>query len=186
MKKTFWMAALLGVALLFCACSAKPQAVLDKTQLTLKTGARETLTLTGAEGDLTWSSSDETVVTVEGEGETVEAVARGVGSAEITVTCGDETIATCSVTVEKSTLSVFLPENPNLLVLKRNMTATVKAYSETALSEDPVWESSDPSIATVEYQGLTARVTAVARGECEITVRCGEEAASFRLCVGVS
>lgn len=73
---------------------------LDKTTASLKVGNTTTLTATIAPADatinnVTWSSSDEAIATVDSTGK-VTAVA--VGSATITAKAGDKT-ATCAVTV---------------------------------------------------------------------------------------
>ena len=73
---------------------------LNKTSLSLKTGASETLTATldpaNSTDTITWKSSAESVATVTGG--TVTAV--GVGSATITATTSSGKSATCVVTVE--------------------------------------------------------------------------------------
>ena len=165
---------------------------LSKETLTLKAGGSATLEATIAEGaeftaeELTWVSSDADVVSVTGEGATATVTAKAVGTATITVSFGEEK-AECAVTVEKSDInpiSIFLPEGK--LVVKINVTTTVKAISEIPLTGEPVWSSSDTSIGTVESQGLTARVTSLKRGECTITVQCDGYSASFTLVVGIS
>ncbi len=182
-------AVLLGLLLAVCGCVTDRNTVeLDKTSLSLMKGDVVTLTATwkAAEEDApAWTSSDETVVAVipgeSGEQAVVRAV--GTGSATVTVTVGELT-AECTVTVAASPLSIFLPEAG--LVLKTNMTASVKAICTEQISGEVVWESSDEAIGTVEWQGLTAIVKGVARGTCFITVRAGGYVASFPLTVGTS
>lgn len=82
-------------------------------------------------------------------------------------------------------LHVTVPEGK--LVLRNGGTATVRVTSDNPLNEDKyVWESSNESIGTVEYQGKVARVTATGRGECTITVTNGKYEASFTLVVGLT
>ena len=101
MKKfRLWLAALLTAALsafLFAACSTGVS--LNKTELTLQVGQSETLTANAPEDALlSWSSSDETVATVDGG--TVTAVAEGSATVTVRATVGDSAYtAQCSVTV---------------------------------------------------------------------------------------
>ena len=82
-------------------------------------------------------------------------------------------------------LHVAVPEGK--LVLRNGGTATVRVTSEAPLNEDKyVWESSDQTIGTVEYQGKIAMVTATGRGECTITVSNGSLKTSFTLIVGLT
>lgn len=163
---------------------------LNKTELTVFVGSEEQLLLENASGKTAvWESSDKTVATVDAEG--TGAFVKGIkaGTATITVTVEEQKL-TCTVTVRESPLSVFLPDAPTgslrngRLVLIKNGVATVRAMSEIELSGTPKWTSSDESVGTVEYQGLIARVKAVARGECTITVECDGYKASFTLLVG--
>ena len=200
MKKRFLLPLILiaAVVLSLCACGESGKtAKLDKTELTLCVGGRETLTLYWAEdegepvplsaeegAEYRWESSDESVVTVTGNGGSATVSAVKEGKAVVTVYQGSDALTSCNVTVVTSPLSVTVPEGK--LVLRKDATATVRAKSIEPLTEEYVWESSDPSIATVEYQGEIARVTAMKRGECTITVRSGVYTASFTLIVGLT
>lgn len=115
--------------------------------------------------DLTWTSSDETVATVDEDG-LVTAV--GPGAAEITVSVADGNISsTCLVTVTVTATGVTVPETLELVTNGEN-TANLdaKATPEDATGVTVTYESSDPSIVTVDETGL---VTAVANGEADIT-----------------
>ena len=97
---------------------------LNKTSTELTVGGNETLTATvlpdnATDKTVTWSSSDESVATVDNNG-TVAAV--GVGTATITVTATngtdsaeDDKTATCKVTVEKGNSSVVTAPIANTL-----------------------------------------------------------------------
>ena len=198
-KKIFLPLVLLAAAILsLCACGEKPaggtSASLDKTTLELGVGGSDTLTLTWDGGEpapgedpattYIWTSSDEAVVTVAASGNTATVNGVAEGSATVTVSQGEKQLASCSVTVKASRLSVTVPEGK--LVLRKNATVTVKVKGTEELDGDIVWESSDTSIGTVESQGAIARVTAVARGECVIRVRCGSDSAEFTLIVGLN
>lgn len=115
--------------------------------------------------DLTWTSSDETVATVDEDG-LVTAV--GPGAAEITVSVADGNISsTCLVTVTVTATGVTVPETLELVTNGEN-TANLdaKATPEDATGITVTYESSDPSIVKVDETGL---VTAVANGEADIT-----------------
>ena len=90
-----------------CEVTVNPKTVtgvsLDKTTLSLVTGDSETLTATvtpvdAANENVTWSSSDATVATVDGDGK-ITAIAKGVVTITVTTEDGGKT-ATCEVTVE--------------------------------------------------------------------------------------
>lgn len=114
---------------------------------------------------LTWTSSDESVVTVDDTG-MVTAV--GAGEADVTVTA--EKLNLSSTTHVKV---VILPEGlsaPESMTLELNGENT-KALGAVMTPEDATevklaYASSDESIATVDEDGM---VTAVGVGECTIT-----------------
>ena len=86
---------------------------LDKTSATLKVGEELQLQATVKPEDasypeLTWTSSDDKVVTVDANGK-IKAVAAG--TAKITVTCVDGVKAECTVTVEAATSSSSATES---------------------------------------------------------------------------
>ena len=197
MKKKYLLPIVLtcAAAIALAACGGSDGPVLDKKELTMSVGAQETLTLvvenkdgtTSAVGEsveYTWKSSNEEVLTVEAEGATATVTAVAEGSAVVTVYDGNKELSKCTVTIVLSPLSVTVPEGR--LVVRNNTTVTVRAKSITALTGEYVWESSDPTIATVEAQGVIARVTAKKRGECTITVKNGIYSASFTFIVGLN
>ena len=163
----------------------EPESVaLSSSKLSMKLGESAQLTATVAPAeaaqDVEWASSDETVATVDAEG---NVKALKVGSAVITATAkGTELKAECAVTVvapepesvalSASALSLKLGESAQL-------TATV-APAEAA--QDVEWTSSDEAVATVDAEGNvkalkvgSAVITATAKGtelkaECAISV----------------
>jgi hypothetical protein len=87
---------------------------LDEETLEMKEGDEVTLTATIIPGNattktITWSSSDETVATVEGTGPEVTVKALKVGTATITAAAADGQSADCEVTVERITKSSGIP-----------------------------------------------------------------------------
>ena len=143
---------------------------LDKITLELFTGNTATLTATVEPGNatnkaLTWSTSDNTVATVDENG-TVTAV--GAGEATITVTTEDgEYIATCTVTVTVPVTGVKLNKETLELFTDGSETLTATVEPGNATNKNVTWSSSDETIATVDNNGT---VTAVGAGEATITV----------------
>ena len=194
MKKRYLLPLILvcAAALSLAACGGS-NTVLDKTELTICVGAQETLTLVDKNGDAIvegeaveyrWESSDEAVLTVAGKGSSATVTAVAEGKAVVTVYEGNKSLAKCNVTSISSPLSVTVPEG--MLVFRKGGQASVRVKSLIELTGEYEWYSSNTSIATVEYQGELAMVTAVARGECIITVRNGEYTASFKCIVGLT
>ena len=115
--------------------------------------------------NLTWSSSDEEVATVD---ETGLVTAVGAGEADITVSIADANIS--STTHIKVVILPTGVEVPETLSLELNGEATkalgAKMTPEDATDVKLAYLSSDESVATVDESG---NVTAVGVGECTIT-----------------
>ena len=115
--------------------------------------------------NLTWTSSDETVVTVD---ETGLVTAVGAGEADVTVSVADANIS--STTHIKVVILPTGVEAPETLSLELNGEATkalgAKMTPEDATDVKLAYLSSDESVATVDESG---NVTAVGVGECTIT-----------------
>ena len=112
-----------------------------------------------------WSSSDESVATVDETG-TVTAVAAG--EADVTASVKDADIAASThIKVVVTPTGVVAPESIDL-VTNGESTKDLDAKLVPADATDVklAYESSDESIATVDETG---KVTAVANGECTIT-----------------
>lgn len=146
---------------------------LDVTALALTVGEEYTFTVTtepaGIEGlTLSWSSSDESIVSVE-DG-TVTAVAEG--TADITVSGGDNVSATCKVTVspeeevEIEAESITLSTASADMLIGESITLTATVLPENTTDKTVTWTSSESSIAGVDDTGT---VTAVSAGTAVIT-----------------
>ena len=115
---------------------------------------------------LIWTSSDESVATVDVTG---KVTAVSIGTISITAHSSDgKKSASCEVTVlqkaesitlDKTSLEIYVGDEPVALV------ATVQP--DTYTSKDFTWSSSNKSVATVDEEG---KVTAVANGTATITV----------------
>jgi len=143
--------------------------LLDKNNLELFEGNQEKLTATVTQNNakVIWTSSDESIATVDQDGN-VTAIREGV----ITVTAQVENTnlsADCVVTVKKqgSTELESITLDRNALELlegsQDKLTATV-----TPDTAKVIWTSSDESIATVDQNG---NVTAIREGQAIITAK---------------
>lgn len=146
--------------------------------LTIEPGDTRALTATvfpdnASDKTVTWTSSDETVATVDEYG-TVTAVAPGI--ATITAKAGDMT-ATCSVTVKKILIPVeSITINKHELIITYGETGklTATVFPGNADDKTVAWSSDDPSIATVDSDG---NVTAIDVGNTRICAQAGNEMA---------
>jgi len=110
---------------------------------------------------LTWTSSDETVATVDGTG-LVTLLA--LGSTTITATANDGSGLSATATVEVTANSIAVsPKTASVAVGATTQLAATVDPSGTALT----WTSSDETVATVDSTGL---VTGVGVGSATITV----------------
>lgn len=112
-----------------------------------------------------WTSSDESVATVDETG-TVTAVAAG--EANVTASVKDADIAASThIKVVVTPTGVVAPESIDLVTNGENTKdLDAKLIPADATDVKLAYESSDESIATVDETG---KVTAVANGECTIT-----------------
>ena len=146
---------------------------LNKTALTLETGASETLTATVAPAEatnkkVTWKSDKPEIASVDANGKVTGVKA---GEATITVTTEDGgKTATCKVTVSDKEIKVTgvkLNKSETSLLVGGNETLTATVLPEDATNQNVTWKSDKPEIATVDANG---KVTAVKVGEATITV----------------
>lgn len=145
---------------------------LDETSKTILIGEDFLLTATVLPGSATqtveWSSSDETIASVEGG--TVKGLAEGEAVITVVSTEDDTKFATCTVTVNpvlvetitlnKSTADLFIGDELEIKVLSiEPTTATLQTIS---------WESDDETVAKVDANGL---ISAIGEGEATITAK---------------
>lgn len=157
---------------------------LSKPSLALVEGESATLTATvlpdnATDKSVIWESSAPAVATVDQEGR-VTAVAEG--SATVSAKAGTKT-AYCTVTVSKRIIAVesLTLSQPELsLVEGESATLTATVLPEDATDKSVSWESSAPSVATVDQSG---NVTAVAEGSAVITAKAGEQTATCAVTV---
>lgn len=110
--------------------------------------------------ELTWTSSDETIATVEANG-TVNAIGQGV--ATITASTSYGVSSTIDITVipvvEVSSIALSAPKTE--IEVKETLQITATVLPNDATNPDIVdWTSSDSSVATVNKSGLVTGVSA--------------------------
>ena len=122
-----------------------------------------TLSPEGSFGSVTWTSSNESVATVDGNG-VVTAVAGG--TCTITATAGGSLKkATCSVAVKQLVTSIVLSQTKAVLELDGFVRLTATVLPENAANKNVVWSSSNEDVATVR----NGRVDAYGYGTAIIT-----------------
>ena len=155
---------------------------LNKNRLDMIIGETETLTatITPADADpkepITWTTSDETIATVD-DGK-VTAVKEG----EATITASsDGKSATCIVKVDYihvSEISLDVTEKTLYVGETLNLTATVSPENSTYKTVE--WTSSDKSVATVDAEG---KANAIGKGTTTITAKADGKEATCKLTV---
>lgn len=141
-------------------------AVTPETAATGESAATDEKVVKAAEKlTIEWTSSDESVATVDETG-TVTAVAAG--EANVTASVKDADIAASThIKVVVTPTGVVAPESIDLVTNGENTKdLDAKLVPADATDVKLAYESSDESVATVDETG---KVTAVANGECTIT-----------------
>ena len=121
---------------------------------------------------VTWSSSDTSIVSVD---ETGLVTAINVGNAVVTATTGNGLSAECIVTVVETPASEVIIDKESLGISGDDLemrvgevrTINVTVLPETATDKSVGFESSDPTVASVDSDG---RITALSLGNTTVTV----------------
>ena len=138
--------------------------VLSQTSATVTAGESVTLTASGAE-NITWSSSDEAVATVDENG---KVTAVGAGSATITASSREATSAACVVTVNPAKKDLVLQSiygTKNDISISVGSTAPMEVVGTDSTVQ---WSMEDSSIATVDGKG---NVKGVKRGKTKVIAK---------------
>jgi uncharacterized protein YjdB len=130
---------------------------------------------------VTWSSSNPSVATVDSTG---LAIAVSIGTTTITATSGSISAST-TLTVNSATLSsiAVTPADRIILVGTTQQFTATGTYSDTTshdITTQVTWSSSETSVATIDSKGLT---TAHKIGRTTITATSGSISASTSLTV---
>ena len=141
---------------------------LDQTSLAMNSGTTAQLTAAispeTAFASILWSSSDESVATVDANG-LVTAVAGG--TCTITATAGGSLqTATCTITITQMVTEIVLPSTTLLMEYGSTERLTATVLPETAANKNVTWSCSDDNIIELTSNGIA---TAVGYGTCVVT-----------------
>ncbi|MBR5930878.1 MAG: Ig-like domain-containing protein, partial [Lachnospiraceae bacterium] len=144
---------------------------LDKTAETVAVNGTAQLNATVLPATATnkkvnWTSSDETIATVDSTGK-VTGVAEGEVAITATSAENSEIFATCTVTVSVVHVTGVSLDSTATVAEGGTIQLTPTITPEDASNKNVSWESSDSTIATVDNDG---KVNGVAEGEAIITV----------------
>ncbi|MBM6881428.1 Ig-like domain-containing protein, partial [[Clostridium] spiroforme] len=115
---------------------------------------------------VTWTTGNKNVATVD---QTGKVTAVDAGTTTITATTSNGKTATCKVSVLSPITSVSL--NKKETTIQKSGSETLQATINPSNTTDDrilTWTSSNTKVATVDKNG---KVTAVAEGNCTITVK---------------
>ncbi len=156
---------------------------ISESTLTLNSGSKAQLTVTATPPDalnpsVTWSSSDESVATVDDTG-LVTAVAGGTCTITAAAVDGSGKTATCQVTVVQLVTGITLSETSLRLESDgyKKLTATIEPSN--ASNKEVTWTSSDENVAEVTKTG---GVAAIGEGQCTITCAATDGSGVFATC----
>ena len=143
--------------------TAVTEITLDKTSWSLEVGGSKTLKATvspnnATDKTVTWTSSNKSVVTVDKNG---NIKGLKLGTAKITAKSGNKT-ATCTVTVISIDLTTQKGHKAGYIYNNENLIPKVDIKPDSAINKTITWESSNPSIASVDQNG---KVTANKEGK---------------------
>jgi uncharacterized protein YjdB len=164
-----------GAGLITSSCTVKVKektipvtsVTLDCATLTLLEGESAKLTATvkpddATERRVTWSSSDESVATVDTHG---KVLAGQEGVCAIVATNGDK-YAACAVSVSKKIIrveSIEISRSSLNLMVGESETLTASVLPQTATDQSYAWASTNPDIADVDQNGkITAKTAGTA------------------------
>ena len=114
-----------------------------------------------------WTSSNKKVASVSKDG-LVKALKAGEATITATTKDGNETTATCVITVEKKLVTSLKAKGTLKLAKKETKQLSIKIKPSDAYNTKLSFKSSDESVATVDANGL---VKGIAKGEAIITVK---------------
>jgi uncharacterized protein YjdB len=121
---------------------------------------------------ISWNSSNPSVATVSGSGESATVTAVTPGTANITATSEGKSSQPQTITVTGVVRLTAVAPNPVTLIVQRQQLLTAQITADPGLSTLVSWTSSNPAIASVpSAQAASAIVTGVGRGTTTIVAR---------------
>ena len=144
---------------------------LSQSSITLPIGSTQTLTATilpanASNKSVTWSSSDESIATVDANGK-VTAVSEGLATITATTNDGSNLSASCSVNVTQISATSIRLDQAEVEMNKGQSIKLTATVLPAGASQRVTWSSSDPTVARV----VGGTVYAQEMGECLITAR---------------
>lgn len=150
---------------------------------TLNKGQTTTLTATvspstATNKNVTWSSNNTSIATVDSEGK-VTGIAAGTATITVTTADGGKT-DTATITVNPTPVSgVSLDQSAISLKVGASQTLVATVTPEEADNKDVTWSCSPTSVATVDENG---KVTAVSEGSATVTVTSNSDSTKSAQC----
>lgn len=157
----------------FSAIASNPDSVkVNRSTLTLGVGESygiiKTVSPANASQICTWSSSNSSVASVDGNG---KVTAKATGTANITVKTSNGKTASCKVTVKPAPASVKI-SNTSLTLGKGETFIVSESTNSGSYAWRFSWSSSNTSVAAVEKTtGNKAKITAKNNGTATITIK---------------
>ena len=166
---------------------------LNKHEVTLDKNGSTTLVATLLPGNaynkgVTWTSRNTAAATVTSQG-VVKAIAPGMTYIVATTQDGTSQSDSCLVTVNYFTHSISLNQTSGVLYLNEQLPLVLSFNPSDATDKSIEWASSNPSVATVDENGLvtahavgTATITATNRGSIDgtpLTATCNVEVRAY-------
>ena len=178
----FKLGIILLLAVALAGCSEKETAVkvtgvsLNKTSVTILAGLSETLeaTVTPANADnknVTWSSSDAAVATVNATG-VITAVKAGTATITVTTADGSKT-ATCTVTVTAFVAVTDITGTPTAIIAGTPLTLTATVAPTNATNKTVTWSVANAGTTGASISGNTLNTTAAGTATVRATVTNG-------------
>lgn len=143
---------------------------MSESTLAMNSGTTAQLSVTATPAEafnphVTWSSSDESIATVDQNG-LVTALVGGMVTITATATDGSGQLATCTITITQMVTSITLSETTLALELDGYKKLTATVLPDNAANKKVTWSSNNDEVAEVTSAG---GVAAVGRGTCTIT-----------------
>lgn len=144
---------------------------LSQTAATVELGGSLKLTATvlpktATNQAVTWKSSDETIASVDKDGNVTTHTTPGKAVITVTTVDGGKTAA-CTVTVTRKVSGVSLDRTSQFLKVGETVQLNATVHPDNATNKTLQWSSANTAVATVDSNGV---VTAVAKGNVVITV----------------